>query len=113
MDFDMNAYIVKVLKPLRVPVFFVAGKENNFPFVVFNVTSERGEYYWEDEEQVTEYRVTLNIFAKGNYTKIKKDIERLLLQAGFGRYDIPACIYLEDIEVYNQPMEFVYKHEIN
>lgn len=110
MDFDINALIVETLKPLDVPVLFVAGKETRFPFVVFNITSEKGIEYWEDEEKITRYRITFNIFSKGNYFEVRKNLQKLLKEAGFGKSDIPACIYLEDVEVYNQPLEYVYDY---
>ena len=109
MDFDINELIINTLRPLRIPVFFVAGKEHNFPFIVFNVTSERGVEYWEDEEKVTRYRITFNIFAKGNFFSIKKQLMKLLKEAGFMKFDVPACLYLEDVEVYNQPLEYNYE----
>lgn len=110
MDFDINKLIVETLKPLDVPVYFVAGKENRFPFIVFNVTSERGVAYWEDEERVTRYGVTFNIFSKGNYFEIKRNLQKLLKEAGFMKFDVPACFYLEDVEVYNQPLEYNYEY---
>lgn len=110
-EFSINQLVMKTLKSLDIPVYFVAGKENKFPFVVFNVTSERGNLWWEDEEQVTKYSVTINILAKGNYEIYKKQILKLMKEAGFDRYDIPACVYLEDTEVYNQPLEFNYIYE--
>lgn len=110
-NFDIVAYVNATLKDLSVPVFFVAKKEINPPLVVFNVTSEKGYDFWENEEQTTKYKVTINIFARGNYIGIKKEIELLMKQAGFFRLDIPACIYLEDIDVYNQPMSFAFYEE--
>lgn len=106
IDFDMNKYILKTLEPLDVPVFFAARKEVNLPIVLFNVSGERGYAFEDDEEVITKYRVVFNIFSKGNYIHIKNEMKKLLKQAGFIRTDIPACIYLEDTEIYNQPMYY-------
>lgn len=110
-DFDINELIVTTLKPLGIPVYFTARKENNLPIVVFNVVGERGTEFWDDEEQVVKYKVTLNIFSKGNFMNYKKQIKKLMREAGFKRTDIPECIYLEDIEVFNQPLFFEYIEE--
>ena len=110
-EFDIHKLIVKTLKPLGIPVYFSSRKENNFPFVMFNTTGERGDEFWDDGEQVTQYRICLNIFSKGNFIKIKNQIQKLMKEAGFCRTDIPATIYYEDIDVYNQPMFFCFFRE--
>ena len=38
------------------------------------------------------------------------DLQKLLKEAGFMKYDVPACIYLEDVEVYNQPLQYNYEY---
>lgn len=106
MDFDINAYVLNTLKPLDIPVYFVARKETSLPVVIFNVTSERSMEYWDDEERLIKYNVTINIFSRGNYIKYKKQIKELMSKAGFKRTNIPECIYQEDSDIYNQPMFF-------
>lgn len=106
MEFDINKYVLETLKPLDIPVFFVSRKETNLPLVVFNVTSEKSFEFWDDEETMIVYKVTVNIFSKGNYIEHKNKIKNLMKQAGFKRTDIPECIYHEDVGVYNQPMFF-------
>lgn len=106
MDFDINAYVLNTLKPLDIPVYFVARKETSLPVVIFNVTSERSMEYWDDEERLIKYNVTINIFSRGNYIKYKKQIKELMNKAGFKRTNIPECIYQEDSDIYNQPMFF-------
>ena len=112
-EFNINQYILETLKPLDIPVFFSARKESNLPLVVYNVTGERSLECWDDEEQLVKYKVTLNIFSKGNYIQYKNQIKKLMKNAGFKRTDIPECIYHPDIEVFNQPMFFEYIQEIN
>lgn len=110
-EFDIMEYVLETLKPLDIPVFFTARKENKLPIVVFNVTGETGYEYWDDEEQVTKYRIAINIFSRGNYIKYKKQIKQLMKKAGFKRTDIPECIYQEDVGIFNQPMFFEFIKE--
>lgn len=113
MDFDINSYVLNTLKPLDIPVYFVSRKEVSLPLVVFNVTGERSLEYWDDEEQSIKYKVSINIFSRGNYIKYKNQIKDLMKKAGFKRTDIPECIYQEDADIFNQPMFFEYIQELN
>lgn len=110
-DFDIVKYVFDSLKSLDIPVYFASRKEVSPPLVIFNVTDERGSVHWDDEEAVTFYSVTVNIFSRDNFIKYKNKIINLLKQAGFIRYSVPACFYLEDVDIYNQPIEFRYYKE--
>lgn len=107
---DMQHYIKDTLKDLEnmnVPVSFVARDETELPLVVFNF-SEVPALYCDDEEFVTSYKISVNIYSKGNYLSIKNLIHKKMLEAGFLKDEYPVAIYLEDIGVYNQPMFFSY-----
>lgn len=111
MNFDINSYVIDTLKPLDIPVYFVSRKETNLPVVIFNVTGERSLVYWDDEEKLVKYKVSINIFSKGNFMKYKNQIKDLMIKAGFKRTDIPECIYQEDSDIYNQPLFFEFTQE--
>lgn len=112
-DFDILKYTFDTLKPLDIPVYFMSKKEVAPPLVVFSINGERGNKFWDDDEQEIVYKVTVNIFARSNFIKYKNQILKLMKQAGYLRVDIPACIYLEDIDLYNQPINFKYYKETN
>lgn len=111
MNFDINSYVIDTLKPLDIPVYFVSRKETNLPVVIFNVTGERSLVYWDDEEKLVKYKVSINIFSKGNFMKYKNQIKDLMIKAGFKRTDIPECIYQEDSDIYNQSLFFEFTQE--
>ncbi|MEG0908769.1 MAG: hypothetical protein RSH78_00200 [Bacilli bacterium] len=104
MEFDIKKLVVDTLSPLGVPVSFATRKENNFPFIIFSITSERGYNYEEDEETVTKYGVTVTIFSKGNYES------KAMKEVGFTRTNVPGVFYMEDIEVFSQAIEFNFFH---
>ena len=110
--FDINKLVFDTLKPLDIPVYFCARKENRLPVVIFNVTSERGYNYWDDEEKEVKYKVCINLFSKGNFIKHKNQILKLMRDAGFKREDVPECIYQEDTEIFNQPVFFSYINQL-
>ena len=49
---DMQKYVFDTLKDIGVPVSFVARGESHLPLIVFNVTQEKGDMFWDDEETV-------------------------------------------------------------
>lgn len=110
-DFNINTLIVDTLKPLSVPVYFLARKEVQPPFVLFNVTDERGSSFWDDNEQEICYKITINIFTTGNYIGLKNQIVKLMREAGFIRESISQPIYQEDVGIYNLPMFFSFYKE--
>lgn len=112
-NFDIVKHTFSTLNKLDVPVYFMSKKEIKPPMVLFNITSERGDCFWEDEEQVIKYKIIVNIFSRENFFALKNQIVKIMREAGFIRTDIPSCLYLEDIDMYNQPINFVYYQELN
>lgn len=109
---DIQKYIEETLKDIGVPVSYVARKEYAPPLVVFNF-SEIPAIFWEDDEAVTKYTISINIFSKGNFITLKNVILKKMKQAGFIKDEIPVAIYLEDIGVYNQPMFFSFVQDVD
>lgn len=110
---DMQKYVMQTLEGIGVPISYVARGESRLPLIVFNVTNERGNMFWDDEETVIHWQVQINIFSTGNFVDLKNEIKNRMLKAGFIRTEITSAVYLEDIEVFNQPMAFDFYEEIN
>lgn len=107
---SVKAKIMQALSSLDVEVCYLERDDNGtFPFVVFNV-SEKPIYFSDDEEEVTLYMVTINIFSKPDYNfeSLKLEILKLMKEAGFRKTQIPNAEFLESENVYNQPMGFSY-----
>ncbi len=105
---DIKKKIAQALSSLGVPMAFATRKENSFPFILFNVTGEKGYAFEEDEEIVTKYAVTVTIYSKGNYEDLKNKIIDVMIKEGFIRSNVPSCFYMEDIEVFSQPIDFTF-----
>ena len=108
---DMQKYLTQTLKEVGVPISFVARGEGRLPMIVYNITTERGDKFWDDEEQVTKYGISINIFSSGNYVEIKNKVIEVMKNAGFIRVEVAECIYQEDVGIYNQPIFFDYYYE--
>ena len=108
---DMQKYLTQTLKEVGVPISFVARGEGRLPMIVYNITTERGDKFRDDEEQVTKYAISINIFSSGNYVDIKNKVIEVMKNAGFIRVEVAECIYQEDVGIYNQPIFFDYYYE--
>jgi hypothetical protein len=108
---DMQRYLTQVLSEVGVPISFVARGEGRLPMIVYNITSEKGNGFWDNEEQIVKYSISVNIFSSGNYIDIKNKILEVMKDAGFIRTEVAECIYQEDVGMYNQPIFFDYFYE--
>lgn len=106
---SVKADVVEALSSLDVDVCFLERSDDGeFPFVVFNV-SESPLAYADDEEDLTLFMVTINIFSKPDYNfeSLKLKILQLMKNHGFTKTQIPNAEFLEAENVYNQPMGFM------
>lgn len=107
---SVKARVMKALSSLDVEVCFLEkDDEGPFPFVVYNI-SETPLSFSDDEEDMTLFLVTINIFSKPDYNfeSLKYEIVKLMKDAGFRKTQIPNAEFLEAENVYNQPMGFAW-----
>lgn len=109
--FDIKTKVSNVLKEVGLPFGFVSKDGGQTPFIVYNINSNKGYKFYDDEEKVTHYKITINIFSVGDFTEIFNKVEELMIQDGFVKDYYPACIYIENMDIYNQPMFFNYYEE--
>lgn len=107
---SVKARVMKTLSSLDVEVCYLEREDDGtFPFVVFNV-AETPLSFSDDEEDMTLFLVTINIFSKPDYNfeSLKNEIVKLMKDAGFRKTKIPNAEFLESENIYNQPMGFAY-----
>ena len=108
---DIKSKIMETLSPLEgIDVCFLERDDDGvFPFIVYNV-SEVPYSFSDDEEDITLYLVTINIFSKPDYNfeYLKLRIIELMKNNGFRKTEIPGAKFMEQENVYNQPMGFSY-----
>lgn len=104
----MNKLVMKTLSPLKMPVFFIEqGEQNTYPQIVFNIKDTPWEFS-DDEQDGCQYEINMSLLVKGDYLQLKKEIERLMVNAGFkkGRGYYPE--YSDQLECYIVPLRFYY-----
>lgn len=112
---SVKAKVMKALSSLKdIDVCFLERDDDGtFPFVVFNI-SEVPFSFSDDEEDMTLYLITVNIFSKPDYNfeSLKIKIIELMKNAGFRKTKIPNAEFLEQENIYNQPMGFSYFEDL-
>lgn len=102
----INPLIVNALLDVNLPVYFISRGDNPTPCIVFTVV-ETPAAYSDNQEDMTEYNVLLNVYTseKSYVTTISK-VKECMSSAGFRKKTNPVARWEEDLNSYNQPMEF-------
>ena len=108
---DIKQRVVEVMEKVGIPYGYISKDEGEQQFIAFNINSNKAFKYYDDYERITQYKITINIFSIGDYTDIQNKVEELMLDAGFMKDYYPACIYIDNMGIYNQPMYFNYFEE--
>lgn len=107
--YNVRKKVSDVLKEVGLPYGYVSKDEGNEQFIAYNIHSNKAYLYYDDEEQVTQYKITINIFSVYDFTEVQQKVEQLMLAAGFSKDYYPACIAIDNMDgMYNQPMFFNY-----
>lgn len=107
---SVKSKVMETLTQCGVDVQFLERDDDGtFPFIVFNV-AEQPLSFSDDEEDMTLFMISVNIFSKPNYNfeSLKLDIIQKMKEAGFKKGKIPNAEFLETENCYNQPMGFLY-----
>ena len=105
---NVRKIVSDVLKEVGLPYGYVNKDEGHKQFIAYNINNNKAYKYYDDEETVTKYKITINIFSVYDFTEIQDKVEKYMLAAGFQKDYYPACIYIENMDIYNQPMYFNY-----
>lgn len=89
---DKEAYFLHALNPTP-------------PYLEYEIINEYGVEYTEGGEDFSEYLTQVDIFSKGNYYEIEKEVKKAMGQAGFNR-DTAADLYEGDTGLYHKAIRF-------
>ncbi|MDR7669039.1 DUF3168 domain-containing protein [Bacillus altitudinis] len=111
---ELSAALIKnnELKQLVTGGFhnLVADDVAAFPRVVFSEITNRDQAYRDNHSAASEVRFQLSIFSKAdtrkNETEIAKQIDRLMKDLGYGRYD-SVDLYETDTKIFHRGMRYV------
>lgn len=103
----MNKLIVDTLKPLNVPVSFATYNQTVDTYVVFLEYNQMSAMQADDDEYRTVHYFQVDIFSKGNYGTLTKQVKSLMKQAGFKRM-FESETYEEDMKKFRKILRFSY-----
>lgn len=104
---SINQLVINALSGLNVPVNFQTYEGTAQTYITFFCYLENGELYADDIQQGTAYYIQVDVWSKGNYSTIVKQVKSAMKQAGFSflsAYDL----YEEDVKVYHKVLRFYY-----
>lgn len=102
--------ILKPIKDSKIPVKHMFYTGSSDPYVTYQFYNEYGEAFAEDKEIATTYSVQINIFTKGNFENLYKQILELMTAAGW--YRIYATdLYESDTKLFHKVIRFQYAEE--
>lgn len=84
----LNSLIINTLKPLNVPVRFQTLLDSDGDpdiYITFFEFNQRGALHGDDQEIKTGHSFQVDIWSKGDYTSLAKQVKESLLGIGFTR----------------------------
>ena len=111
---SLNSLIINTLKPTKQLVRFQSLRDtDNSPsaYILFFNANERGSHHGDDQELSTEYLIQIDIFSKGDYTNLVKQVKDLMSSAGFRR-QMTTESYENDTKYYHKTMRFIYEEDV-
>lgn len=99
---SVNEKIEQALKGVTASIWLLVCPEERKPneYIVYNPVLEEALSYADDEDQEWVQYMQVHLFAKGNYTRKRKEIRRRLRTAGFVVTDIDI-MYENDTGYYH------------
>lgn len=95
------------LKPLNVPVSFATYNQTADTYIVFIEYNQASQLNADDDELFTKHFFQVDVFSRGNYLQLVKDVKRLMKQAGFGRM-FESETYDDDMKMFRKILRFSY-----
>ncbi|ERN54322.1 hypothetical protein [Alkalihalophilus marmarensis] len=77
--------LMSILSPIGVPVYPLHNEKNEDTYITFLEYDQRSALNANNEEIKTRYFVQVNIFTKGNFDELSKQVKDILKANGFTR----------------------------
>lgn len=110
IEFNIRDKVCEALDQVGVPYALASKDEGDDVFILYN-TVERPLKFSDDEEDVTVFKVTINIFSKYDFTELERKVKKIMLDSGFTKDYYPHCEFIDNMGIYNQPLYFNYSLE--
>lgn len=113
----IEEFIRKVILDKRITdlvgnkIYLLKSPDNTTaPYIEYEILSEQGSLYAENEEIETNYTIQVDIFTKGSYTEIVKNIKEVMKENGF-RKEFCGSLYEEKTKLFHYILRFNYESE--
>lgn len=104
---NINKLIIDTLKDTNVPVRFETYVGDETTYITFSEYLQQGEVFADDEETSTGHYIQVNVWSKGNYSKLVDKVKKLLKEAGFIR-KTEHGLYETDTQIFHRVIRFFY-----
>jgi hypothetical protein len=102
---SINSDIIAALDGIGVPFQFQHYSGDADSYITFFTYLDKPEQHADDEELVTGYYVQVDVWSKGDYTELVKEVNKRMKAAGFRRQNF-YDLYEEDLKIYHKVMRF-------
>lgn len=104
---NMNKFVIDVLKPIGIPVYFATNTGDASEYLVFNVWEIPSLHADDREHQIT-HMVQIDIFTPDNFLPIADDVKNRMIDAGFMRVFENPADYIEEVKLFRKTFRFSY-----
>jgi len=102
---SINGDILTALSSLSVPVQFQHYSGDANTYITFFTYLDKPEQHADDKELVTGYYVQVDVWSKGDYIDLVKEVHKRMTSAGFRKQNF-YDLYEEDLKIYHKVMRF-------
>ncbi|MGF9978676.1 hypothetical protein [Viridibacillus arvi] len=104
---SLNKLIIDTLKPIGIPVALLTYSGVATTYITFFEYNEMGVVFAEDSEQETRHSIQIDVWSKGNYVDVVKQVKKLLKEVGFSRITENE-FFEEDTKIFHRALRFYY-----
>ena len=113
----IEEFIRKVLFDKRLTdlvqekIYYLKTPDNTpAPYIEYELLNEQGSLYAENEEIETNYVIQVDVFTKGSYIEIAKNIKEIMKENGF-RKEFGGSLYEDKTKLFHYVLRFNYESE--
>lgn len=102
--------IKDILEPTGVKVAELVYTGTADPYIIYQQYNENGEAFAENKEIATSYYFQIDIWTKGDFKDLSKQVLKLMIEAGFYR-TFSTELYEKDTKLKHKIIRFQYVEE--
>ena len=106
---NLNSLIISTLAPTEIPVAFLKYIGGATTYITFFEYNQQGKLFADDVEQHTRHSLQVDIWSKGDYVSLVKQVKDLLKPIGFRR-NFETEFYEDDTKTFRKVMRFYFTH---